>query len=58
MLENKIYNDLCTDLERFLSICECEKFMKYPNYNKFKNMIEKLNDQLEMLEIIKERDRK
>lgn len=58
MLENKIYNDLCTDLERFLSICDCEMFMKNDNYNKFKNMIEKLNDQIEMLEIIKERDRK
>lgn len=58
MLENNIYNSLFKDLERFLTICNCEKFMNRESYKMFTMMVEKLNDQIEMLEIIKERDRK
>ena len=58
MLENNIYNSLFRDLERFLTICDCEKFMNRESYKLFAMMVEKLNNQIEMLEIIKEVDRK
>ena len=58
MLENKIYSDLFKALERFLKICNCEMFMNRDSYNIFVQMIQNLNDQTEMLEIIKERDKK
>lgn len=58
MLENKIYSDLFKALERFLQICNCEMFMNRDSYKIFVHMIQNLNDQTELLEILKERDSK
>ena len=56
MLEDKIYTDLCIDLDRFINLCKLEDYKNKSNFKRFSEMIHQINDELYMLEIIDKED--
>lgn len=57
MIDDKIYTDLCKDLDRFINLCNLEDYKNKSNFNKFSEMIHQINDELYMLEIIDKEDK-
>lgn len=50
------YSELYIELERFLKLCNIADYTDRKNYKKFSNMVHDLNDQIYLLELIKNQE--